>query len=154
MAFEATKNLAGARQVVKAANMELEALDGYSSPAFGNIGGGARGGMHSDRVVKMVMKRDRARERLASLLDTCLHLEEASQAELDTVASPELRAMITYREVHGMTWAQIGKEMDMSADAAKKRYERNMKAYLGQGIKVEYPQDALDAVGWLRRAAG
>ena len=149
MAFEATRSLAGARQIAKIAHMELEAVNGYSSPSFSNTGGG-RSNMPSDRVSSLVFRKDDLTKKLDRIIDACLHMEEASLAELDTVENLELRAMIVYRELYGMTWAKIGKEMNMTADAAKKRYERGMKSYLDEGIVVVYPKEVIDALVLLR----
>ena len=148
--FEATKSLSGARELVKVTNMELDSLDGYTSPVFDNIGGRSSG--PSDRLTKLVLRRDRLRRYLTNTLEHCLRLEEASKAELESVDNLELRSMIYYREVCGMTWAQIGKEMNMTADAAKKRYERGMRAYLEQGITVSYPEYTEASMNWLHRA--
>ena len=149
MVFKATRNLSGARQMVKATNMELESLTGYSSPSFGRVGSSGKGGRPTDRVSGMYFRKEKLEKHLTDILDYCLHLEEASQAELDSVDNLELRSMILYREVYQMTWAQIGREMNMSADAAKKRYERGLKAYEEQAVVVQYPQSALRAIRWL-----
>lgn len=151
MSLEATKNLSAARQLVKTTNLELESLTEYSSPSFERLGA-RKGGSPYDRVSGLIIRKERLQKKLTDTLDACLLLEEASQAELDSVDNLELRSMIYYREVCGMTWAQIGKEMDLTADASKKRYERGMKTYLEKKVSVTYPQGTLQAMQWLNQA--
>ena len=152
MSFEATRNLSGARQLVKAIEARLESISDYSSPAFGTIGGG-RSGIPGDRVSRLLIQREQLTKRLADMLEKCLDLEEASEAELDTVNDLGLRAVIIWRYVHDMTWVEIASKCGerTTADAVKKRFERSMKAYNEQGIAVPYSPKALRAVRWMEQ---
>lgn len=152
MSFEATRNLSGARQLVKAIESKLDSISDYSSPALDKIGGG-RGGIPGDRVSRLVLQREHLMKRLADMLEICLDLEEASEAELDTVNDLGLRAIIIWRYVHDMTWSEIANNCGerTTADAVKKRFERSMKAYDEQGNAIPYSPKALEAVRWMEQ---
>ena len=152
MSFEATKSLFGARQLVKSVKMQLDTISGYSLPSFSILKmGGSSGG---DRISRMVIQKETVEKKLMKALDACLNLEEASQAELDTVDNLELRAIITFRYVFGMTWSQIARKIggNTTSDAVKKRFERGLKAYEEKQISVPYSTNALKAVRWLEQA--
>ena len=157
MSFEATKCLSGARNLVKVLEMDLDSITEYSAPAFHSIGGG--GGGSSDRVSGMIQRTERIIEKYTIMTDACLYLEEAAQAELDTVDNLELKAMIHFRYLYGMSWPEIARKMSqngerISTDAIKKRFERGIKAYEEQGIKVQYSRDAQRALDWLKAGIG
>ena len=54
----------------------------------------------------------------------------------------EMRAMLTFRYLHNMTWSDIAKKSGEGAspDAVKKRFERSLKAYDAQKISVAYTE--------------
>mgnify|MGYP007101872933 CR=1 FL=1 len=152
MSFEATRNLSGARQLVKAIEAKLESISDYSSPALDKIGGGCDS-IPGDRVYRLFLQREHLTKRLTDMLEKCLDLEEASEAELDTVNDLGLRAIIIWRYVHNMNWVEIASKCGerTTADAVKKRFERSMKAYDEHGIAVPYSPKARKAVLWMEQ---
>lgn len=153
MSFEATKNLTGARLLVDAVKEQLKTISDYSSPAFDHIGGG-KGGTPSDRVSRMLIRKEEIVKNLTVAMDACTHLEEASQEELATVDNLELRALIIYRYVDDMSWPEIAEKYAgrITSDAVKKRFERGLKAYEDQAVTVHYTPIALRAMQWLKQA--
>ena len=150
MSFEATKNLSGARMLVDAVRMNLESISAYTSPSFGCIGGG-KGGIPSDRVSRMLIRKEKLTNCLMSALDACLCLEQASLAELATVDNLELRALIIDRFIHDMPWSDIAEKHGTTSDAVKKRFERGLRSYEDQGVIVHYTPDCERALQWLKR---
>ena len=153
LSFEATKNLLGARCLSKAVRREYESITSYSSPAFDLIKGG-KGGRSSDRVSGMLIRKEQILQDLTAVTDACLYLEEASQQELATVENLKLRSLLIYRYEYGLPWPEISKELGgrESTDALKKQFERGLKAYEDQKIRVEYSPEAKRAMEWLQRA--
>ena len=153
MSFEATKNLTGARQLVKLIEWELGTIDEYASSGFNSIGGG-RGSGYSNRVSKALIRKDRIVRTLTSALNACLCIEEASQQELASVENLELRSLIIYRYIHNKAWQDIAREFGdgVTADAIKKRFERGLKAYEDAQPNVEYSPNAQKAIAWIKEA--
>ena len=151
MALEATKNLSGARQMVRSLTWELDTISDYTSPSFNRIGGGT-GGQPSDRVARMLTRKEQLQNKLSSMLDLCLYIEEAAHNELETVESLELRSLIIDRIIRDRSWTDIAKEYgDTTPDALKKRFERGLKAYEEQRIPVPYSLNAKKAIAWLNK---
>ena len=153
MSFEATKSLSGARQLVKMVKWNLESITDYSSPSFDNSGSG-RTNAKNDRILNMLIRKERIEKEYTVVLDACLYLEEASQVELDSVDDLELRALIQFRYVNGMSWPEIAREIgqNITPDAIKKRFERGIRVYEEKGVTVCYPPNAKRALEWLNRA--
>lgn len=151
MSFEATKQLRGARLLVEAMGMELDSISAYSSPSFDKIvvQGGTR---TSDRVSQMIIRKESMIHSLMSAIEACHNLESASKAELETVPDLEMRAMLTFRYLHNMTWSDIAKKSGEGAspDAVKKRFERSLKAYDAQKISVAYTEAEERALSWMK----
>ena len=151
MSFEATKQLRGARLLVEAMGMELDSISAYSSPSFDKIAvqGGTR---TSDRVSQMIIRKDSMIQSLMNAIEACQHLESASKAELETVSDLELRAMLTFRYLHNMTWSDIAKKSGEGAspDAVKKRFERGLKSYEAQNTSVAYTEAEERALSWMK----
>ena len=150
MSFEATKQLRGARLLVEAMGMELDSISAYSSPSFDKIAvqGGTR---TTDRVSQMVIRKESMIHSLMNAIEACQHLESASKAELETVHDLEMRAMLTFRYLHNMTWLDIAKKSGEGAspDAVKKRFERGLKAYVAQNTSVAYTEAEERALSWM-----
>ena len=151
MSFEATKQLRGARLLVEAMGMELNSISAYSSPSFDKIAvqGGTR---TSDRVSQMIIRKESMIHSLMSAIEACHNLESASKAELETVPDLEMRAMLTFRYLHNMTWSDIAKKSGEGAspDAVKKRFERSLKAYEAQNTSVAYTEAEERALSWMK----
>lgn len=151
MSFEATKQLRGARLLVEAIGMELNSISAYSSPSFNKIAvqGGTR---TSDRVSQMIIRKESMIHSLMSAIEACHNLESASKAELETVPDLEMRAMLTFRYLHNMTWSDIAKKSGEGAspDAVKKRFERGLKAYEAQNTSVAYTEAEERALAWMK----
>ena len=149
MALEATKNIAGARQLTRAIRRELETISDYASPSFDRIISGS-GGKPSDRVTRMLMKKERLQEKLSTMLDLCLYFEEATQAELETIDNLEFKALVIDRFIHDRSWPDIARDYEgnISADALKKRFERCLKVYTDQNPVVHYSPNAKKAITW------
>ena len=153
MSFEATKNLTGARQLVKLIEWELGTIDEYASSGFNSIGG-SRGSGFNDRVAKALIRKEKVVRTLTSALNACLCIEEASQQELASVENLELRSLIIYRYIHNKAWQDIAREFEdgVTADAIKKRFERGLKAYENAQPNVEYSPNAQKAIAWIKEA--
>ena len=151
MSFEATKQLRGARLLVEAIGMELDSISAYSSPSFDKIAvqGGTR---TSDRVSQMIIRKESMIHSLMNAIEACQHLESASKAELETVSDLEMRAMLTFRYLHNMTWSDIAKKSGEGAspDAVKKRFERGLKSYEAQNTSVAYTEAEERALSWMK----
>ena len=151
MALEAIKNISGARQLTRTLRREFETISDYASPSFDRIISGS-GGKPSDRVSRMLMKKERLQEKLSTMLDLCLYFEEAVQAELETIDNLEFKALVIDRFIHDKPWTDIAQDYDgnISADALKKRFERCLKAYTDQNPVVHYSPNAKQAITWYR----
>lgn len=150
MSFEATKNLPGARLLVKAIEMELHAVADCCNPSFRKPGSGTNK-QQRDRVALLTVRRESLAHNLTAAMEACQTLEEASRRELDSVDNLEMRAMLTFRYIHNMTWSEVARAVgaDVTADAVKKRFERGLKSYEEQQIQVGYTQAEQKALHWL-----
>ena len=150
MSFEATKNLPGARLLVKAIEMELHAVADCCNAGFHKPGSGTNK-QQRDRVALLTVRRESLAHNLTAAMEACQSLEEASRRELDTVDNLEMRAMLTFRYIHNMTWSEVARTVgaDVTADAVKKRFERGLKSYEEQQIRVSYTQAEKKALHWL-----
>lgn len=63
-----------------------------------------------------------------------------------------MRAMLTFRYLHNMTWSDIAKKSGEgdSPDAVKKRFERGLKAYEAQNTSVAYTEAEERALSWMK----
>ena len=150
MSFEATKNLPGARLLVKAIEMELHAVADCCNPGFHKPGSGMNR-QQRDRVALLTVRRESLTHNLTAAMEACQTLEEASRRELDSVDNLEMRAVLTFRYIHNMTWSEIARAVgaDVTADAVKKRFERGLKSYEERQIRVGYTQAEQEALHWL-----
>ncbi len=150
MSFEATKNLPGARLLVKAIEMELHAVADCCNSGFYKSGSGTNK-QQRDRVALLTVRRESLTHNLTAAMEACQTLEEASRRELDSVDNLEMRAMLTFRYIHNMPWSEVAKSVgaDVTADAVKKRFERGLKSYEEQQIQVAYTQAEQKALSWL-----
>ncbi len=135
--------------MTRAIRRELETISDYALPSFDCIIS-RNGGAPSDRVSRMLMKKERLQEKLSTILDLCLYFEEATQAELETIDNLEFKALVIDRFVYDRSWPDIARDYDgnISADALKKRFERCLKAYTDQNPVVQYSPNAKKAITW------
>ena len=69
----------------------------------------------------------RLKETLSRKSDELLEMLNDVEEYMDGIDDGEIRALIRYRYIDGMSWRDVGKAVHMNEDAARKKLERYLQ---------------------------
>lgn len=69
----------------------------------------------------------RLKETLSRKSDELLEMLNDVEEYMDSIDDGEIRALIRYRYIDGMSWRDVGKAVHMNEDAARKKLERYLQ---------------------------
>jgi len=69
----------------------------------------------------------RLKETLSRKSDELLEMLNDVEEYMDGIDDGEIRALIRYRYIDGMSWREVGKAVHMNEDAARKKLERYLQ---------------------------